>query len=113
MSLLPAISLGTLMVFGVVWAALHDIAHGELDTRLEWSVLALTVPAFVLIRRAASKSLRPGEWTIWRVGTGLLVLLFDLGALSALLRPKFVADPVAGAVFLAASVPAFVLLMRR
>lgn len=45
MSLLPAISLGTLIVFGVIWAALHDIARSEADARLEWALLALTVSA--------------------------------------------------------------------
>ena len=37
--LLPAVALGTLFVFYMVWAAMHGIAHGESETTLEYAVL--------------------------------------------------------------------------
>lgn len=51
---LPAISIGTLIVFYLIWAALHDIAHAsEPDYTLEYIALGLSIPAFGILYRAA------------------------------------------------------------
>ena len=110
---LPVIGVGTLLVFYLVWAALHDIARGERDPRFEYGVLAVSVPAFALLYRMALRLLRPQAKTAWLGGTGVLVLLFDLAALSARLRPRYPLDPMLGSLFLAVGLPLLVLISHH
>jgi hypothetical protein len=115
--LLPAISVATLVVFYLVWGALHDIARGEADTTLECGALVLAVPAFAFLYRAALR-LAPRARSVWFAGAGLTVLLFDLAAANAMLNPKYPRDAELAGLFLAAGLPllaliAFHLLRRR
>ncbi|MBI1896890.1 MAG: hypothetical protein HYS04_10225 [Acidobacteria bacterium] len=102
--LLPAIAIGTLFVFYIIWAAMHDIAHGESDTTLEYAALIVSLPAFASLYRMALH-LAPTAKLVWLGGTGLLVLLFDLAAVHAKLHPKYAADPMLSSLFLTAGVP--------
>ena len=57
---LPAIAVGTLFVFYVVWAAMHDIAHAnESECILESMLLAISIPAFAFLYRKALLLLTP------------------------------------------------------
>ena len=103
--LLPAVALGTLFVFYMVWAAMHDIAHGESDATLEYATLIVSVPAFAFLYRVALLHLAPKAKSVLLGGTGLLVLLCDLGAANAKLHPKYAPDPMLASLFLSASVP--------
>lgn len=103
--LLPAIAVGTLFVFYMIWAAMHDIAHGESDTTLEYAALIVSVPAFAFLYRMALLHLAPKAKFVWLGGTGLLILLFDLGAVDAKLHPKYAPDPMLASLFLTAGVP--------
>jgi len=102
---LPALSAGTLLVFYLSWAAGHDIAHGESDPSLEYTVLGLVIPAFAFLYRAALH-LPARARAVWLGGTGLLVLLFDVAAIHVRLHPKYAPDPLMASAFLAAGVPA-------
>ncbi len=108
--LLPIFGVGTLFLFYLVWAAAHDIAHGESDLTLEYFLLVLSIPAFALLYRMAFVVLAPKARTVWLGGTGLLLLLFDLGALNAKLHPKYAPDPFLASLFLMAGIPALGLI---
>jgi hypothetical protein len=103
--LLVFLSVGTLLVLYLVWAAFHDIAHGERDLTAEYTVLVLCVIAFAFLYRLTMSRLPVKARMVWLTGTGLLVLLFDVGAVNACLRPKYALDPLLGAIFLIAGVP--------
>src|ERR1051326_3178194 len=90
---LPWIALGTLAIFYLAWAAMHDIAHGESDLTLEYVVLAASVPAFGLLYRGAMVLLPGKAQRAWLAGTAVLFLLLDLAALNATLHPKYLLDP--------------------
>lgn len=103
---LPAIGVGTLFVFYMVWAAMHDIAHANgSKCAPEYTALAISVPAFAFLYRKALLLLTPKAKVAWLAGTGVLLVLFDLGALSAQLHPKYAKDPMLGSLFLAAGLP--------
>jgi RsiW-degrading membrane proteinase PrsW (M82 family) len=108
--LLPVIAFGTLFVFYMIWAAMHDIAHGESDTTAEWTVLIVSVPTFAVLYYIALSLLGPNAKFLWLAGTGLLVLLFNLGAVNAILYPKYAPDPMLASLFLAAGVPVLALI---
>ena len=101
---LPAIAFGTLILFYLVWAALHDIAHGDEGT-VESIVLAISVPAFALLYRQALRVLTSKAKVAWLIGTGLLISLFNAGAVSSMLHPKYAKDPMLASAFLAAGLP--------
>jgi hypothetical protein len=107
---LMVIAIGTLFVFYLVWAAMHDIAHGESDCTLEYAVLVISIPAFAFLYRTALLHLAPRAKAAWLGGTGLLILLFDLAALSAKLHPKYAPDRMLASLFLTAGVPVFGLI---
>jgi hypothetical protein len=109
--ILLAIAAGTLVVFYVIWAAMHDIAHGAVDPTFEYAALALSVLAFAFLYRKALLILTPKFKVGWLTGVGLLMILFDVGALSANLRPKYPKDPILGALFLTASLPVLGLII--
>jgi hypothetical protein len=108
---LPAIAVGTLFVFYLVWAAMHDIAHGESDSTLEYGALIMSVPVFAFLYRMALLHLGAKARRAWLTGTGLLVLLFNLGAMNAKLHPKYAPDPMLAALFLIAGVPVLGLIV--
>ncbi len=110
--LLPAFAAGTLILFYLVWAAMHDIAHGDEGT-LEWTCLAISVPAFAFLSRQALRRLRSASRLAWLIGTDLLLSLFLAGAANAILDPKYPKDPLLAEVFLAVGVPALALLGYR
>jgi ABC-type amino acid transport system permease subunit len=83
----PAVALGTLFVFYMVWAAMHDIAHGESDATLEYAALIAGVPAFAFLYRVALLHLAPKAKSAWLVGT------------------EYAPDPMLASLFLSASVP--------
>ncbi len=103
---MPLVTVGTLAIFFLIWAAMHDISHNESDTALEWAVLLFVIPAFVLLYRAANRCLPAKPRFLWLRGTAGLLLLFNLGAVRAMLHPKYAADPTLGLLFLMAGVPA-------
>jgi hypothetical protein len=107
---LPAIAVGTLFVFYTIWAAMHDIAHGESDTTLECAALIVSVPAFAFLYRVALLHLAPKAKLLWLGGTGLLILLFDVAAVNAKLHPKYAPDSMLASLFLTAGVPALGLI---
>jgi hypothetical protein len=107
------VGIGTLILYFLVWAALHDIARQESGSTLEWIVLAMCVPAFALVYRVALSRLVPGERTLWLLGVTVLTALASLGAGSSLLRPKYPGDPLAATVFLAAGAPLLAVLVGR
>jgi hypothetical protein len=98
---LPAIAAGTLFVFYLVWAAMHDKANGESDSTLEYGALIISVPVFAFLYRMALLHLRPKARCAWLAGTGLLVLLFNLGSMNAKLHPVRW-DPMLASLFLIA-----------
>ncbi len=102
---LPLIAFGTLSLFYFVWAAMHDLAHGDEGT-LERTVLAICAAAFPLLYWLALRTLTSNGRLAWLAGTGLLIGLFTSGAVSALLHPKYPADPMLASAFLAAGLPA-------
>ena len=110
--LLPAIALGTLILFYLAWAAMHDIAHGDEGT-LEWTCLAMIVPAFAFLSLQALRYLRSAPRLAWLVGTNLLLSLFTAGAVGSLIHPKYPKDPLLAKAFLAVGVPALALLGYR
>lgn len=101
---------GTAVIFYIIWAAMHDIAHQETNTTFEWTALVLTVPAFVLVYSLAVSRLNPRALRAWLAGTTLLTGLFAIGAIDAILNPKYPPDPQLGVIFLIAAVPVLVLL---
>lgn len=107
--LLPAISFGTLILFYFVWAAMHDIAHGDEGT-LEWTVLAICAVAFAGLYRQALRFLTPKAKVAWLIGTGLLLVLYSAGAISSMLHPKYVKDPMLARTFLMVGSPALALI---
>ncbi|WP_321472170.1 hypothetical protein [uncultured Paludibaculum sp.] len=104
MGLLPAIAFGTLILFYFVWAAMHDIAHGDEGT-LEWTVLAICVPAFIGLYWQALRSLSSKARMTWLAGTGILFGLFCTAAVASMLHPKYAKDPMLAATFLAVGLP--------
>ena len=110
--LLPAFAAGTLILFYVVWAAMHDIAHGDEGTP-EWTCLAISVPVFAFLSRQALRHLRSTPRLAWLIGTSLLLSLFTAGAVSSIFHPKYPKDPLLARVFLAVGVPALALLGYR
>lgn len=103
---LLAIAAGTLLIFFLVWAAMHDIAHAnELNYSLEYVVLLFCPFAFGALYAMGLRVLRHGARVTWLTGTALLLALYNLGAASALLRPKYPLDPILGTAFLIAGVP--------
>jgi hypothetical protein len=108
---LPALAAGTLFVFYLVWAALHDIAQGESDSTLEFAVLIVSLPALAFLYRMALLHLTPKAKIAWLGGAGLVVLLFDLGAVRSALYPRYAADPMIGSFFLMAGVPVLGLIV--
>jgi peptidoglycan/LPS O-acetylase OafA/YrhL len=101
---LPAMMSGTLLLFYLVWAAMHDIAHGDKGT-LEWTVLAICALAFAGLYRQALRHLRSKAKVAWLIGTGLLFSLFSAGAAAAMLRPKYDKDPMLATTFLTIGLP--------
>jgi hypothetical protein len=110
MALFSRLAGSTLFVFYIVWAAMHDITHGEADLTLEYAALVISVPVFVLIYRRAVLLLPSRQKKVWLVGTALMVFLFDVAAISARLRPKYALDPLLGSVFLVAGIPLLTLI---
>jgi len=108
--LLPAITVGTLLVLYLVWGAMHDLAHGESDLTFEYAALALSVPAFAFLYRGALLRLSSKAKLAWLGGAGLVLLLLNAGAVNARLHPKYALDPMLASVFLAAGVPVLVLI---
>jgi len=105
---LPAISDATLVVFALSWAAMHDIARG--DGGLEYGVLGASLAGLALLGRYGMRCLEGKERLWWLSGTGVLVLLFNAGAVAGMAQPKYTADGTIGAVWLCAGVPALVLI---
>ena len=91
--------------FYMIWAAMHDIAHGESDATLEYEALIFSVPAFTFLYRVALTHLAPKTKFVWLGGTGLLILPSDLGAADAKLHPKYAPDPMLASLFLSSGVP--------
>ena len=110
---LPVIAVGTLFVFYIVWAAMHDIAHGESDCTLEYTALVISVPAFAFLYRMALVLLAPKAKAAWLGGTGLLILLFDVAAANVKLHPRYALDPMLASLFLMAGVPALGLISHH
>lgn len=108
-SWLVPITLGTLILFYLVWAAMHDIAHGDQGT-LEWTFLALSLPAFALLYRQALRLLPSKAKAVWLTVTGIVISLFVVGSGNSLLQPKYPKDPMLATVFLAAGLPALGLI---
>lgn len=102
---LPALTVGTLFVFYLVWAAGHDIAHGEADTALEYAALIGSVPAFAWLYRTALLRLSPRAKAGWLGGTGLLLTLFNSAAIQSALHPKYAADSMLAYLLLTAGLP--------
>ncbi len=101
---MPLITFGTLALFYFVWAAMHDIAHGDEGT-LEWTVLVLCAVVFPVLYWFAVRTLAAKARLAWLIGTGLLISLFTAGAVAAVMRPKYPKDPMLGAAFLAEGLP--------
>ncbi|MCL4401984.1 MAG: hypothetical protein M1436_04875 [Acidobacteria bacterium] len=89
----------------MIWAAMHDIVHGERDCTLEYAVLILCVPAFAVLYGMALRFLAPKAKLAWLGGTAVLVLLFNLAALNARLHPKYAPDAALSSLFLTAGLP--------
>jgi len=105
------ITVGTLFVFYMIWAAMHDIAHGESDTTSEYAALIVSVPAFAFLYRKALRHLTSKAKLVWLGSTGLLILLFDLAAVVAIRQPTYAPDPMLGTVFLMAGIPVLGLIL--
>jgi hypothetical protein len=101
---LPLIALFDLILFYFVWAAMHDIAHGDEGT-LEWTVLAMCAMAFPLLYWLASRILTQTANRAWLIGTALLITLFCVGAVGSMVHPKYPKDPMLGMTFLSVGVP--------
>ncbi len=110
--LLPAFAFGTLFLFYIVWAAMHDIAHGD-EGAIETIALAISVVAFALLYRHALRLLAFREEVAWLIGTGILLALFNAGAVSSMFHPKYPKDPMLATAFLCAGVPGFGLIVYR
>jgi hypothetical protein len=95
----------TVILFYLVWAAMHDLAHGDEGT-LEWSVLAVYAMAFPALYWLVLRILTRIARMAWLIGAGLLFALFSVGAASSLLHPKYPKDPMLGMTFLLAAAPA-------
>ena len=102
--LLAAFAAATLAVFFIIWAALHDIARG--DAGIEYIALAAGAVAFGLLYRAAVRHLDRKTRLAWLLGTGLLILLFDVAAVSSRMNPKYPLDALVASWFLAVGLPA-------
>lgn len=103
---LPVLSMATVGSFFLMWAAMHDLVRGADDALLlEYLALAVGASGFICLYRAGPRVLTQREQRMWFAGTGCLLALFDLGAASAVLRPKYPLDPVIGAAFLAVGLP--------
>jgi hypothetical protein len=108
----PAITIGTVAVFYIVFAALHDISRAdEIDYTLEYSFLALCVPAFVFLYRKAMRVLGDKGRIAWLTFAASMVLLFDLAAVSSVLHPKYGNDRSVGVSFLVVALPVAGLMM--
>jgi hypothetical protein len=106
---LPAVTLGTLILLYLVWAAMHDIAHGDEGT-FEWTALAICAVAFAGLYRQAVRVLTDKAKVAWLLGTGLLLSLFSAGAVNSMLHPKYVKDPMLARTFLSVGLPALGLI---
>ena len=106
---LPAVTFGTLILFYFVWAAMHDIAHGDEGT-VEWTVLAICALAFAGLYWQAVRVLTSKAKVAWLIGTGLLLSLFSAGALHSMLQPKYVKDRMLATTFLIVGLPALGLI---
>ncbi len=60
-------ALGTLILFWLVWACLHDIAHGD-EGIIGWTVLPGCVVAFAWLCRQALRHLTGPAKTAWLAG---------------------------------------------
>jgi hypothetical protein len=103
-TLLPAMLTGAMVLFYFVWAAMHDIAHGDEGT-IEWIGLAVCALAFAGLYRLALRHLSPKAKLIWFITMGLLFSLFSVAAAAAIARPKYDKDPLLATTFLIAAVP--------
>lgn len=103
---------GTLLLFCLVWAAMHDIAHGDEGT-IEWTVLAISALAFAGLYRQAIRILRSKAKVAWLIATGLLFSLFNFAAAAALRRPKYDKDPMLAMTFLTVGLPMLGLIVYR
>ena len=110
---LPAISVGTLGVFFLIWAAMHDIARSHGPAPVEFALLACCPPALALLARSAMRCLRPKERLLWLGATALLLTLFHMAAIAAVLQPKYARDTAAGAGWLCAGLPALAWIGHR
>jgi hypothetical protein len=104
LAILPLIAFFDLILFFLIWAAMHDIAHGDEGT-FEWTVLAICAIAFPLSFWLAIRALTRTPKMAWLIGVGLLVALFSIGAVNSILHPKYPKDPMLGMTFLGAGVP--------
>ncbi len=111
---LPIFSVATLLVFYLIAAAMHDIAHGESDLTFEYCALVVCAVALTLLYRAALK-LPERQRSLWLAGTGLLVLLFVSGAVNVFLRPvpMYRADPALAAGVLLTGIPLLISITLR
>ena len=110
--LLVPFTAGSLIVFFFVWAAMHDLAHGDEGT-LEWTVLAICAVALPLVFYLAVRALSSAALLAWLIGTGLLVALFTVGAISAMLTPKYSRDPMLARSFLSVGLPMLGIISHR
>jgi len=95
---------GAMALFYFVWAALHDIAHGDEGT-IEWIVLAVCALAFAGLYRHALRHLSPKAKLIWFITMGLVFSLFSVAAAAAIAHPKYDQDPLLATTFLIVGVP--------
>ncbi len=101
---LPLFGIGALVFFYSVWACMHDIAHGDEGTG-EWTVLAICALVFPFLYWSALRVLAGKARLMWLIALGLLFGLFNAGALSSVLHPKYAKDPMLGKTFLIGGVP--------
>jgi drug/metabolite transporter (DMT)-like permease len=88
----------------VIWAALHDIARGDSDI-VEFTAVAIAVPALFALSAAALRHMAPRGRRRWLIAAAGLLALFVAAGLSSALAPKYPNDvPVALAV-LAVALP--------
>jgi len=109
---LPLITFCTLGWFYCVWAAMHDIAHGDEGT-VEWRALAVCAVAFPLLYWFAVKTLAAKARLAWLIGTGLLISLFCAAGVAAMIRPKYPKDPMLALVLFAEGLPMLGIIGQR
>ena len=79
----------------------------------ERAALIAAAISLVLLYRQALRHLALRERILWLGGTGAMVLLFDLAALSARLHPVNRNDPAISSFVLLAGLPLLALFCRR